>query len=480
MIDFDRIREFIPGIAGIQSEPSQEMPPAPEWPVGILPPVINDYANAQSRAISVPLEMIEVPMLVLAGSTIGNTLHLVIKRSWHEYPTLWAGVISPPGTAKTPATLAAQWPVNAIQKELVEQHQRDVAQFENDMEQWAERPKGERGPKPIRPRLKHIYTSDATIEALVAILSESQGVAFLVDELLSWIMRFDAYRGGKGGDRQQWLSLWSGSPVKKDRSSADTVYVAHPVAGIYGGIQPDVMRKLHDPEGGRDGLVERVLLYDPGVKPTRWTDEDVDPSLLDPVKDTYRRLLHIGAPDNRFGVQLSREAKAAFVEWFNELQDQIGATKGLRRGFLSKMPSQVARIALILNTLWNVGDPQRLVSEQRMRDAIAVGEYFIAQLDRVLPLIGDSSRMHHSGLAGRIMRILKREAADLAEGWVRRGVITKRLGNVQSDDLTEQLESLEAEGAIERRTIRTSTKPAEEWRIRNTDDLDLQPGEVVF
>lgn len=477
LIDFERLHEVIPGIAG---ERKHETPPAPEWLSDAFPPEIEAYIIAQSRSIGVPPEMIAIPMLVMAGSTIGNRLYLTLKRGWNELPTLWAAVVSPPGTAKTPATLAAQWAINALQKELVEQYKSDNADYEAELERWAEQPKGKRGPKPVKPRLKHIYTSDATIEALVSILSETQGVAFLVDELLSWMMRFDAYRGGKGGDRQQWLSLWSGSPVKKDRSGADTVYVAHPVASIWGGIQPDMMRKLHDPEGGRDGLVERVLLTYPDVRPSRWTDDDVDPQLLDPVKDVYRRLHNIGSPDHRFGVNLSREAKAVFTAWYNEVQDQVEATNGLRRGFLSKMPSQVARIALILNTFWNLDDPQKLVSERRMLDAIAIGEYFIAQLDRVLPLIGDSSRDHHTGLAGRIMRILKREATEETEGWVRRSVITKRLGNVQADDLTLKLEELEAEGAIERRTIRTSTRPAEEWRIRHEDGPDLEPGEVVF
>jgi hypothetical protein len=477
MIDFEQIRKMLPEIAGFDS-PRATSAPIPEWPAGIYPEPLDRYISAQGKSIAVPPEMIAVPAMVMAGSTIGSRLYLTLKRGWNELPTLSAGVVSPPGTAKTPAMLAAQWPVNAIQKELVEQHKANVASFESELEQWAEQPKGKRGSKPVRPRLKHLYTSDATIEALVGILSESQGVAFLVDELLSWIHRFDAYRGGKGGDRQQWLSLWSGSPIKADRKGAETVYCAYPVASIYGGVQPDMMRKLHSPDGGRDGLVERVLLFQPDVSPSRWTDDDVDPELLEPVKDLFRSLHSIGLPDDRLGFNLSRQAKDAYTGWYDELQDQVEATGGLRRGFLSKMPSQVARIALILNTLWNPDDPQRLLTEQRMLDAIAVGEYFIGQLDRVLPLIGDSSRMHHTGLAGRIIRILKRESVAGVEGWVRRSVITKRLGNVHSDELSHQLEELRLDGILDHRTVKTNTRPAEEWRISSRREGDWTEGEV--
>jgi hypothetical protein len=478
VIDFERLHQVIPGLL---REEREDATPAPDWQGGLFPPDIDAYIGAQARSIRVPVEMVAVPMMVMAGSTLGNRLSLSLKRGWNERPTLWAGVISPPGTAKTPAMLAAQWAINEIQKELVEQYQRELAEYESDLERWSEQAKGKRGAKPVRPRLQHIYTSDATIEALVGILSETQGVAFLVDELLSWIMRFDAYRGGKGGDRQQWLSLWSGSPIKADRKGADTVYCANPVAGIYGGIQPDMMRKLHNPDGGRDGLVERVLLYYPDVTPARWTDDDVDPVLLDPVKDIYRHLHNIGSPDHRFRVSLSREAKSVFTDWYNDLQDQVETSSGLRRGFLSKMPSHVARVALILNTLWNLDDPQRLVSERRMLDAIAVGEYFIAHLDRVLPLIGDSSRTRHTGLAGRIMRILKRESNEMDDGWVRRAMITKRLGNVQSDDLSDALDHLQRVGEIESRTIKTSTKPAEEWRIKpEGQGYQVHDEEVIF
>lgn len=61
----------------------------------------------------------------------------------------------------------------------------------------------------------------------------------------------------------------------------------------------------------------------------------------------------------------------------------------------------------------------------------------------------------------RVLRILKGDGGE----WVRRADICKRLGNVQADDLTKSLERLEADGAVERRTITTATRPAEEWRL---------------
>src|SRR5699024_7448242 len=129
-----------------------------------------------------------------------NRLHMVVKRGWKERSTLWAVVISPPGTAKSPATLAAQWPLNELQKEIHETYERRKAEFETELEEWSEKPKGKRGTKPIGPEMRHLYTSNITIEALVDILPKSSGVAIFMDELLSWIASFDAYRGGKGGD----------------------------------------------------------------------------------------------------------------------------------------------------------------------------------------------------------------------------------------------------------------------------------------
>jgi hypothetical protein len=349
-IDFERLHELIPGIID-GSVP--EILPAPTFPAGVFPPAFERYVTAAARSIGVPPEMIAVPLLVIAGATIGNRLHITLKRGYTQYATLFAAVIADPGSAKTPAALAAQWPINQLQREAVETYQRQMAEYDDEFDAWMARPKAERGAKPIKPELEHLYSSDLTVEALVSMLSKSQGVSILRDEILSWVTSLDQYRGGKGSDRQQYLSLWSGAPIKADRKGAESIYVSNPVAGIYGGIQPDAVPSLHDAHGKRDGWIERMLLFFPDVQPSGWTEDDLDPALAVPLVDAFRAMRRIGSADTsqHLGVHLSSEAKALWADWFNDNAAETMAANGLRRGFYSKMPNQVARLALILNAL---------------------------------------------------------------------------------------------------------------------------------
>lgn len=445
-----------------------KLPPAPAFPEDILPPAFARYVAAAARSIGVTPEMIAIPMLVTAGAVIGNRLHIVLKKGYEQYPTLFAAVIAPPGSAKTPATLAAQWPINQIQRETVETYQRHMADYEQELDAWTTASKEQRGPKPIKPDLEHLYSSDLTLEALVSMLAKSQGVAILRDEILSWVTSLDQYRGGKGSDRQQYLSLWSGAPIKADRKNAESIYIANPVAGVYGGIQPDAASSLHNSNGQRDGWIERLLLFYPDVQPALWTDDDLDPELADPLVTTFQGLRKIGSADSsrQLSVRLSNDAKALWAEWYDDNQAATDAARGLRRGFYSKLPNQVARLALILNTLWGPDDPQRMVSKERMQDAVDLGEFFRSHLDRVLPLIGDSSRGEPTGVPRRIVGILRKESSETNNGWIRRAVLLNSLGNVSTDDLSAALTELAEQGRIERRPVPTSTKPAEEWRIK--------------
>ena len=161
-----------------------------------------------------------------------------------------------------------------------------------------------------------------------------------------------------------------------------------------------------------------------------------------------------------------------WIEWFNENAKAIKATTGLRRGFYSKMPNQVARIALVLSALWNHDDPLRLVSADRMNDAIAVGEFFRRHLDRVLPLIGDHSQGEPVGLNGRVLRILRSQATQENDGRISRTVILRKLGNVSATHLTESLTQLFEQERAESRRVEGETKPTEEWREVSPDLKD--------
>lgn len=454
--------------------PGEPEAPAPLWPAGILPEAIDNYVTAQARAIGVPVDMVAVPLLVFAGGAIGNAVELQLKSGWTVLPSLWAGLIADPGKKKSPTLKAAQWPSNTLQKRLYDQWQADMAQYEADLQAWDAKPKGDRGEKPQPPLLDHLYTTDATVEALVGMLSCGPGLSIVMDELSGFIASFDKYRGGKGGDRQQYLSLWGHAPIKADRKGGGTVYATHPVGCVYGGIQPDLAHQLHSRNGQRDGMVERFNLFWPDVRRSGWTDDAVDPALLDPVVVTFealrsilkRTMEDVAHGRERVTVQMHPDARAVFVDWYNANDDATERVTGLRQGFYSKLDSQLARIALILHCLWNPDDPRVMLQAETMRAAIAVAEFFRTHLDRVLPLLSNPRNAGMPSVDMRILRHLRNTENQNADGWVARSVLYNRLRNVEASAFSDALERLATAGAIESRTNATATKPAEAWRIR--------------
>jgi len=446
--------------------PARAPAPAPMFPGGVFPEAIETYVTAGARSIGVPVEMIAVPLLVAAGSTIGNGAEVVLKRGYKQFPTLWAGIVAPPGTAKSPSFQVAQWPLHQLQHDAHEKFQREKSDYEADLDRWSAKQKAERDSKPTAPVLEHLYSTDPTLEALIAMIDQCRGLAILRDELSGMIGAFDKYRGGKGSDLQEYLQLWAGAPIKADRKGGGTTYAVHPVAGICGGIQPDILRGMHDTYGKRNGFIERFLLCVPDVQPQGWTEDDLDPALLDPVVAIFKKLRTFTKPLDfeRISVNLSVEARNLWSAWYDDNAHAIKLSTGLRQGFISKMPNQVARIALVLHCLKNADDPRPMIAETTMQDAIAVGEFFRDHLDRVLPLIGDASRGEPVGLAGRITRILRKTRTDRPDGWVSRTAIHDELRNVRAEVLTEELTRLFENDQVEKRTVPTATKPAEEWR----------------
>ncbi len=447
----------------------------PPFPIEIFPEASRAYTVSQAQCIGVPMEMVAMPLMAFFGSMIGNRLYIKLKSGFHQYASLFLAIIAPPGAAKSPALAAARWPLDKLQSDAHTLYKGLLAQFEAETERWQAKPKDERGEKPIRPKLRHFYTTDITIEALVSVLETAPGVAIIRDELLGWITSMDQYRGGKGSDRQQYLSLWAVTPIKADRRMGEPIYQTHPVASIVGGIQDDFLRDLHDKDGRRDGLIERLLLIRPDITSSGWTEDELDPELLDHLVDLFRQVDRQLSPADTGanaeagrGLQLSVEARHLWVDWYNENDALKGETAGLRHGFYSKLPLQVARFALILNTMWNPDDPQRMVSKERMADAIELGEYCRAHFDRTLPLIGDISPGHAGGTQGRVLRVLRIEGEKASDWWVSRRTILQKLGNVKADDLTRTLEALAEAGTVESRQESTPTKPREEWRLAGT------------
>lgn len=151
-------------------------------------------------------------------------------------------------------------------------------------------------PRPEEPVMGRVVADDTTIEALAGILeSNPRGVLVARDELAGWVRAMDQYKGGRGADQQNWLSLWSNSPISVDRKSrSEPVIVESPWVSVTGSIQPEI---LPDLSGGReDGLLDRFLFAYPDPYYAPSSAKEISAAAENGLGALYGRLASLRMP----------------------------------------------------------------------------------------------------------------------------------------------------------------------------------------
>jgi hypothetical protein len=419
-----------------------------EFPLGALPEPFRRYADERAQEIGVPPEMVAVPLMVAAGAAIGRGRALCLKPGFVQYPVLFAAVVAPPGCAKSPALNAALYPTLELQKSAFDRHRlasSDSRSASSDGHAAAS-------------ALEHFYTINATMEAIAPMLTSSPGLLVHHDELLALVRSCDAYRNGRGADRQGWMSLWSCQPIKIDRRGTPPIWVEQPVVSVVGSAQPDMLHHFHDPHHGRDGFVERIVWTAPEVGPAQWTMATTDQQLLDEVVRAFAALRR--APECGT-VTATNDALGIWIEWHDRNAASTARLDGLAAGFASKLPNQVARLALILHAMADIDGERPTLQDKTMQSAIDVAEYFRRQFRKVLPLIVRNPRAEALPLAGLIRQLLSD-----GRRWSRTQVMVALGGRVKADQLTQALEELEISGVVIREQgPSTGGRRPEFWRL---------------
>ena len=358
------------------------------FPTDVMPPSMRALILGGASAMSVPAEFIGLPLLVLAGAVIGNSWEIELKGGWREGPNLYAAIVGDPGAKKTPALKLALRAIHQIQERLHSEYRAAKAGYDEEMGLWEKAPKKDRGEPPTAPVFSHVWTSDSTTEALAEMLSGAKGLALFRDELVGWVKSMDQYRSGKGADRQHYLSMWSRSPIKIDRKSSPApIIVSRPCLSVIGGIQPDVLPDLVDNVARDDGFIDRLLFAYPDVGPDRWNDEGVDEAAQVAVGALFSRLYDLEGAEMPSGDIVPRvarfggEARALWREWYdaNSAETRDDKLPSSLKGTWAKLPSQLARLTLILHIGWAVDAGQSVssvVPESTLAAACDLVEYF--------------------------------------------------------------------------------------------------------
>jgi len=348
------------GVTALRHFPREET--APEFPTDALPAPVKRLVEEAAGAIGCPPDAIGLSALVALGSAIGNGRVIQPKREWTESASIYGAVIAESGEKKTAAIGAAVGVVQKLDYSYQREHEKKMDEHAREKREYKveERDAQKNGlaapPPPRAPDARRAWVNDTTVEALIPILKQNpRGLLLERDELVGWVKSMDQYKsGGKGSERQFWLSTWSGKQVSVDRKSQEgPISVLKPFISVIGGIQPDVLEDLA--ENREDGMLERFLFVYPETLNAMWTEDDISEGALVAYKELHERLRSLSMKTDNDGdpieqpVSFSPDAKEAYINAYNIHREEM-TTPGFPRYLRSvwaKLEAYTLRLILI-------------------------------------------------------------------------------------------------------------------------------------
>jgi hypothetical protein len=361
--------------------------------------VVARLVKEGAASIGCPPDAIGLAAITALGSAIGNARVAQPKKGWTEGAAIYAAVIADSGEKKTAAISTGTDVVQELDNKLTRAHEaaldefaREEREYEVDRKDAAKQ--GLAAPPPPKPPIaERTHVNDTTIEALIPILKDSpRGVLLNRDELVGWVNAMDQYKaGGKGSERQFWLSTWSNRPASVDRKSqTKPLSVLRPFVSVVGSIQPSVLPELS--EGREDGMLERFLFTYPEPVNAMWTEDEISDEADTAYRALYGKLQALSMELDDYGdpvkiaVTFSPEARELFIQEYNNHRTEMGLPgfpQKLRSPW-SKLEAYFVRIILILAACRFVDDDvaERVEAEDVLR-AVSLMDYFKGQARRV-------------------------------------------------------------------------------------------------
>jgi len=354
------------------------------FPSEVFPKEIQEIIEDSSSESLYPHNFISAALLFAVAVAIGNSRTLSVSRSWTAKPILFMALLGAPGSSKT-------HPLNFALRPIIELDHLNNIKYKEELAAWYKNSEGQRG---LKPAIKQLRIQDITMESLIKQLeSTPHGLCVFNDELKGWISSFDKYHKG-GGDRQQWLSLFSGESITQNRKTQDNVYsIMDPYVSVVGGLQPGTLAKTFANEMLDDGFFYRMLFVnDPSTdEPLLWKEPDLPTGCEGKWKNFILKVLDdsgfIEGSDVRKTYHFSTEAWTRMRVWQNSLEilnhNQEAISKTL---IFRKIQVYCLRFCIILHTMREMAGEipeSNEIDLGTVTGAISISNYFYEQSQAV-------------------------------------------------------------------------------------------------
>jgi len=386
-----------------------ERPPVPEFvpfPTDALPNAAADLVRAGADSLQVDPGMLGPLALAAMASAVGNSRTIALHASWHEPAIIWAVVVAPSGSGKSPALElvtrpAARRDAEALRehREALKQHAVEVAQHEKAMRGW-ERGSGTGNlnatppAAPEAPACERHLTNDTTLEGLAAMLAASpRGLLLACDELAAWFGSFGRYaaNGRAAGEASRWLPLHRASSLRVDRRTAPPLLVERAAVCIAGMIQPSVFAAALTGTDFDSGLVARLLLSMPPIPTRRWQPGGISPMVERNYNAMVEKLYGLEHDEDPHGTPMPRalsldeQASHLWANFYNSLNADMAGQDERARAMMAKIECAAARLALVVHLGRVAGGeevPTTVIDSESLRRGVLLANWFRREAER--------------------------------------------------------------------------------------------------
>ncbi|NET08272.1 MAG: DUF3987 domain-containing protein [Merismopedia sp. SIO2A8] len=348
----------------------------------------------------------------------GTQLEICREQNFFVPPTLYTALVGESGQRKSPVikTIITD-PLEPLEQADEDRYQAECEEYEATRQQWEKNKQGKPPDEPKPPRL--YYFTDATGEAIPiqAAKDRSKILYGVVDELAGLFGSQNAYRGGKGSDRQDLLSYFSGMGKKILRVTGLRSKLKKMYLSLFGTIQPEVLKRLMRDCNDHDGQWARFLFANMPPAIAR-ISRGRKIAIVELLTALYRKIDRF--PEMAYHFSFAAQQRYDLV--FDELELlRIGCLSPGLRAVYSKAQGQIGRIAINLHCIWEAEKgklcPDAEIPLEILELAIELMAFYIRQVKYFHASFDDSEQMARSL---KLVELSKRfEEAGKHGGWVK-------------------------------------------------------------
>lgn len=353
----------------------------------VLPEYLQQLVTRYAAALQCSEAFVATIFMTVASGAIGNSVTVAVKNSWRTAVFIWLCVVDLSGAGKSHPIEAGMAHIKALQGIEQARYDADLLAYQAEMASYKNSKSAATPPKEPEPP-RHYYTQNFTIEALIPMYKRSaRGIVAFVDELAGLLKGLNQYKGGKGSDDENFLSLYNCKELKSDRAAKNGFSRESGVASI-GGIQPLIFDEVFDEKSAASGMLYRWMPLVLNSTPPDFSDDDLADDDTKEWSDVLDWLYGIKAEiDVKTGYILKQKltlepsGREAFRQFHNELSHIQPFLAPRFAGHLPKMKDYCLKFMGVLHCLECYQDKKLFlqISKTTVDKAILLTRYFLGQ-----------------------------------------------------------------------------------------------------